>query len=452
MKADDYARTYSRHHSRRRSALKKRTQRIAAAVFGVIVLAVGAWLYEWVSESEPNVARTGAAALSPAASTARERTAALPPLSLPADDAPHGSGMEWWYYNGILHGPDNDRYAFHVAVFVANGLIKHTVMHTAVTDLQTGRRYARQNRTGGLPAKKVANGFDFGQEGWQVAAADGTHTLQAALDGASIALQMNDANEPIAHRAADSATPGLLDFGSAGISYYYSRPRIATQGSISFGGKPPIQVSGDVWFDHQWGDFDVTQLGWNWFALHLADGSDVMLYQLFDRQGRSVLTAGTVSDAKGSAVPLKAADIALTPQKRWTSPHTGVEYPIEWQVKLPSGNFEVKPFVADSEFDSRETTRNIYWEGAVKVSGSQAGQGFVELSGYEQLKTPTHSGRRIASSRVRPRPSSAHSRCAESARAPCPRARCCAPACSACAWPRAACRPFLPDRNFRRES
>lgn len=385
MKADDYAKAYSRHRSSRRAARKQRRNRIVGAVLTVLMLVAAALLYSWVSEPEPGpMARE----TTPAGARVFERTAALPPLSLPADDAPHGSGMEWWYYNGILNGPDNDRYAFHVAVFVANGLVKHTVMHTALTDLQTGKRYARQNRTGGMPAKGVANGFDFGREGWQVASADGVHTVQAALDGASLTLRMKDGNEPIAHRAEGSATPGLLDFGDAGISYYYSRPRIATAGEISIGGKPAVKVTGEVWFDHQWGEFDVTQLGWNWFALHLADGTDVMLYELFDREGRSVLTAGTLSDAKGSARPLKAADIVLTPQKRWTSPHTGVEYPIEWQVKLPSGSFEVKPFIADSEFDSRETTRNIYWEGAVKVAGSQAGQGFVELSGYERLKAP----------------------------------------------------------------
>lgn len=389
MKADDYALSYNRHRSGRRSVRKKRTQRIVAAVLLVVLLVMAALLHSWVSQPDPSP-RSRQAVLP--AKPPLERTAALPPLALPGDDAPHGSGMEWWYYNGILKGAGDDRYAFHVAVFVANGLVKHTVMHTALTDLQTGKRYARQNRTGGLPARNVPNGFDFGQAGWQVSAKNGAHVLNAALEGASITLSLKDGNEPVAHRAADSATPGLLDFGSAGISYYYSRPRMTTGGEISIGDRI-VKVNGDVWFDHQWGDFDVTQLGWNWFALHLADGSDVMLYELFDREGISVMTAGTVSDARGNAVPLKAADVSLTPARRWTSPHTGVDYPVEWRVKLPAGTFEVKPFIVDSEFDSRETTRNIYWEGAVKVAGTQAGQGFVELSGYERLKSPPAPGK-----------------------------------------------------------
>jgi predicted secreted hydrolase len=351
-----------------------------AAVAVVILVALA---YVWASAPISAPAEPAMAA-APAAGKPAERTAALPPLKLPADEAPHGSGMEWWYYNGILAARSGDRYAFHVAVFVANGLVKHTVMHVALTDLQTGRRYANQIRTGGAPATRVADGFDFRSDGWQVTASGASQVLRARFDGAALALDLQlDARPPVLHRAADSATPGLLDFGQSGISYYYSRPRIAARGEISVGGQP-VQVSGDVWFDHQWGDFDVLSLGWNWFALHLADGSDLMLYQLFDADGRKVMTAGTVSDAKG-ATPLRSEDIELTPAGTWTSPGTRIAYPVGWRVKLPSGVLELQPFVNDEEFDARPTSSNIYWEGPVKVTGASTGQGFMELSGYDHL-------------------------------------------------------------------
>jgi predicted secreted hydrolase len=84
-------------------------------------------------------------------------------------------------------------------------------------------------------------------------------------------------------------------------------------------------------------------------------------------------------------VALKPDDIELVPVQRWTSPGTKISYPVEWTIRLPSGVLNIKPFLADSEFDSRETTANIYWEGAVKVTGSATGQGFLELSGYDRL-------------------------------------------------------------------
>ncbi|MEJ7687395.1 MAG: lipocalin family protein [Variovorax sp.] len=393
MKAEEKARrNYSRFNRRRSRSRRSLSRRLKVYLLPLLALvaAIGVGLL-YLLPPEP-VAVSGRLAGSTAASL--ERTAALPPLNLPADDAPHGAGMEWWYYNGILDAKTGGRYAFHVAVFVANGLIKHTVMHAALTDLQTGKRYASQNRTGGVPAgigKDGTSGFDFRQEGWQVAASGPKHVLRASFEGVSIALDLTDARPAVAHRAAGSETPGLLDFGKSGISYYYSRPRIAAVGEVSVAGKP-VQVAGEVWFDHQWGDFNAIGFGWNWFALHLEDGSDVMLYEIFDGDGRKIMAAGTVSDAKG-AVPLRPRDVELIPVATWTSPKTKIAYVVEWKLKLPSGEFDIKPFFADGEFDSRETTANVYWEGPVKVTGSASGEGFLELSGYDRLK-PAPAGAR----------------------------------------------------------
>lgn len=389
MNADDQASKSHRRSGSGRSrsyrgkSARKRSLRALVAPLTVVVAVIGAcFFYLW--DDEPATATQASALSVGPGKKPVERTAALAPLKLPADDAPHGSSMEWWYYNGILNAKTGERYAFHAAVFVANGLVKHTVTHVALTDLQTGRRYASQTRTGGIPAQRVTDGFDFSQNGLQVSASGPTHVLRASFQGTSIALDLTDSGQPVAHRAADSDTPGLLDFGNSGISYYYSRPRIAAKGEIAIAGKP-VQVSGDVWFDHQWGEFDVLTLGWNWFALHLADGSDVMLYELFDADGQKVMSAGTLSNDKGS-VPLKPGDVELTPGTTWTSPKTGITYVVEWGIKLPSGVLNVKPFLPDSEFDSGATSANVYWEGPVKVTGSANGEGFLELSGYDRLK------------------------------------------------------------------
>ena len=257
----------------------------------VVVAAVVRGLLSYLSGSEPAPLAASGAAAAGAPGQPAERTAALAPLNLPADDRAHGSGMEWWYYSGILNATSGERYAFHVAVFVANGLIKDTVMHAALTDLQSGRRFTSQSRTGGMPANAVEKGFDFRPEGWQVSGSGPAHVVRATLDGAwsrstsRTATRWSPIAPPFAHA-------GPARFGQSGISYYYSRPRMAAQGEVSIGGKQ-VPVRGDVWFDHQWGEFDVLILGWNWFALHLADGSDVMLYALFDMDGRKVMTAGT---------------------------------------------------------------------------------------------------------------------------------------------------------------
>ena len=365
---------------------KHRRPRKRAYLAPILVLLafVGAGLaYLLLSEPEP-LAAAAPAARGP--EPPAERTAALPPLKLPADDAAHGSAMEWWYYSGILDARGGERYAFHVAVFVANALVKHTVMHAALTDLQSGKRYTRQSRTGGLPAGQSTTGFDFRQDGWQVAGSGPLHQLRMSFEDVSLSLELRDEAPVVAHRAHESRTPGLLDFGASGISYYYSRPRMTASGELRLGQqKSAVQLGGPVWFDHQWGEFDVTRLGWNWFALHLSDGSDVMVYELFDPDGRSVVTTGTLTQA-GTSRPLAPGEVTLTPQRRWTSPKSQVGYAVEWKLELPTGDLQVRPFFDDGEFDAGASSANIYWEGPVKVEGSLQGEGFMELSGYERLK------------------------------------------------------------------
>ncbi len=347
----------------------------------LVVLGV-VWLYGQLLGDAP---QTPGAAV-PAAALPQERTAALRPVVLPQDDAPHATGMEWWYYNGHLRGDNGEAYSFHVAVFLHDGVVRHTVFHGSLNDHRSGQRFTGQLRTAGIPTSKTVDGFDFKHEGWRVAGAGAVHSLAVHDKNFSIDLDLRDAGQPLLHRAAGSNTPGLLDFGPGGISYYYSRPRIAAKGSVTTAGTRHA-VQGEVWFDHQWGDFDGAGLAWNWYALQMDDGSDLMLYQLFGSQGQLITTTGTVASAQGVRA-LAASDIQLVPQGRWTSPKTRISYPAAWQVRLPLGTLNVQPLRADSEFEALETTFNVYWEGPVAVTGAATGKGFLEMSGYDRTQAP----------------------------------------------------------------
>ena len=144
---------------------------------------------------------------------------------------------------------------------------------------------------------------------------------------------------------------------------------------------------GEVWFDHQWGDFEAAKLRWNWFALQLSDGADIMIFELFDRQGKPVQRMGTYA-RNGRISALGDGDIGLSSSGSWKSPASGVSYPLDWTLSIPSKGvqLQVDPVIRASEFDARTTTLNVYWEGAVKLSGSHSGVGFMELSGYEPAK------------------------------------------------------------------
>ena len=43
-------------------------------------------------------------------------------------------------------------------------------------------------------------------------------------------------------------------------------------GTLGGDGGPPMQVAGQAWMDHQWGNFVVAGGGgWDWFSLQLDD-------------------------------------------------------------------------------------------------------------------------------------------------------------------------------------
>ena len=56
-------------------------------------------------------------------------------------------------------------------------------------------------------------------------------------------------------------------------------------GTLTFHGRP-LAVTGEAWFDHQWGDFiAVGGGGWDWFAVNLDDGADLTLSLVRDADG-----------------------------------------------------------------------------------------------------------------------------------------------------------------------
>lgn len=365
--------------SKRRVARLWRTYRWKLSF--VVLIVLGAWLYATLLADERPV-RPRAQVERP---VALERTAALKPLKLPEDEGPHVSGTEWWYYNGVLSGAAGERYAFHATVFLYDGMVRHTVLHYSLTDLAGGKRVEKQVRTAGIPSDVTAAGFDFRQDGWRVSSDVKSHTLSIDAEGTRLALTLTDAHPPLLHKAKGSRTPGLIDYGQTGITYYYSRPRLAASGTLEIGGKP-LAVSGEVWFDHQWGDFESGRQGWNWFALQLDDGANMMIYQLFNPDGTLAQLTGSLQ-MNGVTTALDAADLQLTPHGAWRSTRSGVSYPASWIVDSPLGRLEIQPETSESEFNGLETTFKYYWEGAVRVLGARTGRGFLEMNGYDHIRS-----------------------------------------------------------------
>lgn len=347
-----------------------------------IVLAVIAWLI-LIRSNPPSLAAQPMAVPSERSGLLTQAQGKLPAVNLPADDAPHESLTEWWYYSGHLQTDSGQRYSFHVATFLRQGALAHTAFHGSLRDHRSGKQYTDQARTVGKPADGRRDGFSFSHGPWQMTGSGAKHAVKMAGRDFAVDLALNDDFSPVLHQAPGTPVAGLLDLGSAGSSYYTSRPRMKAEGSLTIEGVSKT-VRGEVWFDHQWGDFEASALRWNWFALQLADGADLMIYELFDRQGVPVQRMGTYVK-EGVVNALGAADFKTSSLGTWKSKASGVVYPMDWTIEVPGKGVDLKleAVVRTSQFDARLTTLNVYWEGAVKISGSQSGVGFMELSGYE---------------------------------------------------------------------
>jgi len=311
-------------------------------------------------------------------------------VTFPRDEAPHQDLTEWWYYTGHLEAEDGRRWGFEMVTFQILRATLHPVYvsHFAVTDQQCGQFQYAVHGSQGAQAQP-AQGFALDVDGWAMSGLNGNDALRAGLDGYSVDLSLHTERPPVLHGG------GLVTFGPAGDSYYYSRTRMDLTGTIVDHGEA-IPVRGLAWFDKQWGNFVVMGGGWDWFSIQLDDGTDVMLNLIRDRDGIVHLAYGTWVEPTGSFHNLEGSQLDVSALSTWVSPNTGVTYPSGWRVSVrdPAVSLTVRPVVLDQELDTKASTGLVYWEGAQDVSGSLNGQpvtgrGYVELVGYDSYTGTT---------------------------------------------------------------
>lgn len=318
----------------------------------------------------------------------------------PRDHAAHPEYRhEWWYFTGNLQTPSGRAFGYQFTLFRfallpespprGSAWAPQSVYmgHLAVSDIEGGRFLARQKVSRGAVglAGAASDPFAVWIEGWRLQGDPETGApahLSARSDDVAIDLQLT-VEKPLVFQGERGLSQKGAETGNA--SYYYSYPRLATRGKVTVGSET-LSVEGQSWMDHEWGSSALGPgvVGWDWFALQLQDGRDLMFYHLRRDDGTTdTHSAGTLIAADGSVRKLTVQDINLTVLSRWQSPQTGIHYPAHWQLRIPSADLtlEVQPRLSNQEWT--EPVR--YWEGAVAVNGSRTGSGYVELTGYGEI-------------------------------------------------------------------
>lgn len=329
--------------------------------------------------------------------------------SFPRDHGSHPAFQtEWWYFTGELQDTQQRDYGFELTFFRfaltedrsedaspwrARDLI---LGHFAITDVQGQRFYLAEGVQRGAAGLAGANtdSLRVWKNDWEV-----------VQYGEGFRLRAGGGKESEGHRAELTLLPqrGPVFHGENGLSwksadhqnasYYYSIPRLATEGTLTVGGEELV-VSGTTWMDHEFftGDTPVQGVGWDWFSCRLEDGRDLMLYLLRYPDG-SHYRSGTVVEADGSSRALSIEGMRLEPLRDWTSPYTSATYPVAWRIELPEESLElfVEARLDEQEVHAQETVGFAYWEGLSGYTGTWAGQairgaGYVELTGYAPSK------------------------------------------------------------------
>lgn len=323
-------------------------------------------------------------------------------FEFPADHGSHpGYRTEWWYFTGNLAGPAQRHFGFELALFriaLAPAPIERAsqwaaqqiwMAHFALTDTAAGRFDAAERLTRGALglAGATTAPWRVWVEDWSAQgspAREGMVRLQADAQGVGIDLELRGFERIVAQGEGGLDRKGA---GNGNASYYYSAPRLDVIGRVRTAAGDVVPVGGHAWMDREWATsaLEADVEGWDWFALQLDDGRDLMFYRLRRQDGTSSpFSGGSLTDAAGATQRLGAADVELEIADEWLSPASGVRYPVGWRLRVPRAglDLDVRPRLRDQEL----TLAVRYWEGAViatdRAGGTVRGQGYVELVGY----------------------------------------------------------------------
>jgi predicted secreted hydrolase len=322
-------------------------------------------------------------------------------FDFPADHGSHPDfRTEWWYLTGNLDARDGRRFGYQFTIFRnavsaarperSSGWAARQVYmaHLALTDVASGEFHAFERFARGAAGLSGAGiePFRVWLGDWELSGGDAPPPFSLRADAGDVELDLDLA----------AAKPLVLQ-GDAGLSskgrqpgnasYYYAFTRLATSGRIRIGAET-VEVDGSSWLDREWSTsvLEEGQSGWDWFALQLDDGTELMVYQLRREDGVADRTSsGSFVATTGNKTSLGVEDFEIEVLDWWQSRESGARYPSNWRVSVPGQSLDlhIEPVLREQEL----RLSVVYWEGAVDVVGTRrgvpvTGKGYVELTGY----------------------------------------------------------------------
>ncbi|HEY1058898.1 MAG TPA: lipocalin-like domain-containing protein [Limnobacter sp.] len=333
----------------------------------------------------------------------------LPP-QLPRDHGAHpGFRTEWWYFTGWFNSPGMaNPLGIQVTFFRSAPELdvenpsrfnpsQLLFAHAAIAMPGKGQLVHAQTirRAGsGLSAIRNTPGkvLDLQLPGWALSSPQGdTWQCDIQAQEVSLSLRMTQTQAPWLQGNNGYSRKGP---GETQASYYITLPHLKTTGTIRVDSKT-LPVDGSFWMDHEWSSTVLAPnaQGWDWVGLQGTGGESLMAFQIRPKPEpgktlKPIWTHAALRNAQGQVHTFKTVEFQT--RQTWTSPRTGVVYPVEQALRLDGQQFYLKPMMPDQELDARNSTGTLYWEGAVAVENANQqpwGRGYLEMTGYDRPMT-----------------------------------------------------------------
>jgi predicted secreted hydrolase len=310
-------------------------------------------------------------------------------LVFPKDHGKHiNYRTEWWYITANLTAKGGKRFGLQWTIFrLADrpdlgekgwGSPQRYMAHIVVSDGEKTWQFERFSRGGIGQAGVDSHPFHAWLDNWSLKSI-GNRLFPSLLsfDDVGVKGDFRIHNEGVFVKQGENGYSLKSNEGNQ-ASYYYSAPFLQLSGQLVLDGKT-YSVSGSGWFDHEWSTdmLAESQKGWDWFSIHLDDGRALMVSQVRNAKKRGY-TFGSLALPNGQYTTLSEKDIQMVPLRY--SKVNGKVLPLVWRIDVPKENIRLTV----SAWNKKQwlNFRFPYWEGAIIVSGSQKGEGFMELTGY----------------------------------------------------------------------
>jgi predicted secreted hydrolase len=319
-------------------------------------------------------------------------------MQFPRDEGSHPEfRIEWWYVTGWLENAAHEPIGFQITFFRNRpgidennpsrfALRQVLFAHAAVSDPKIGflLHDEKSARAGFGLAETSQERLDVHIDDWSLRADASKYVAHLAAKEFALQLEMQRGQPPMLQGQNGFSRKGP-DERSA--SHYYSVPGLKVSGTLNIRGHAQ-EVQGTAWFDHEWSSTykEEGARGWDWTGLNFADGSALMAFRMRDSNGTPVWASASTRAAGSHEVrTFDPQSVHWRALRRWRSPRTGIEYPVEWEVSVGQRRFVLRPLMDDQENDASSSTGTIYWEGAVRAfdtANQPVGSGYLELTGY----------------------------------------------------------------------